>query len=892
MTHTPLAAGTACADADACNGAETCDGAGACAAGTPPVVDDGNPCTADVCEASAGVTHTPLAAGTGCADADACDGAETCDGAGACAAGTPPTLDDGDRCTTDTCDPGTGPAHTLIDGCDPSSPVAGGPLETRASLLGRVVRADGSPVTSYAVRVLDAAEGSMPAERSDVVLTVAGDGSFRARLTTFPEELAERTPPARVLVAIESEAFPRLVRVAYLRPGDLRDLGPMTVLERDPAVTVIGPAGGVASDSQGNIELTVPPGALSEDTPIRITPIPERRQFPVPLPESTVTMYGMVLEPDGTEFAVPATLRVANTRGAPIELRIPMGYADEQTGNWLHIGEAVWDGTRFSGTIEHFSTIDWNHALFVEYLLVGDGHDANASGAEDCVGSAASFTSGSLRQRLRVPGHRSDGRELGVTLSYDSGLAGSRALGTAPPSSTGGVLPDVGPDTSMSGLSMETKCLPAAAAAPAGGCATGGSCAPSYVMTEVDILGRRQREEAKIAAINARTESGYYFSLPSNADGSTPAPGHAPVNTRYSSAGGGECVGGGAEFSARASDQQTVTMPPASNVDVERGSFEGYQLVYHRRASPYGAGWGLTEIPELFAPPTRDQVDLVSGDGQVERFQFGVRPETYAEGNFYLGAKARDWTTGEVLIARRPGSFVEIHRVVAGAGTTHVLTTTLTTEPSTLAVTWYGGERWFAAGLAEGGFVEIDPMGVARAHIARSNTAPTVSYVAAHGSALYYTSGLPDDEYIHRVLLDDPLRVVQHLGDLNGDSSLDPQAPLGEMRLRAPRGLAASPSGELYFACAGRHTVYRAAPGTSGTVDGTSAVVRVAGGAWTPVFTRYGAWANASKFGLHEPAQLSLAPDGALYVSSAANAYTPIIALVDTVARHPLCQRA
>ncbi len=69
-------AGTSCADGNVCNGDETCDGFGTCAAGTPPVVGDRNPCTADTCDAVTGVSHTPLRDGT------------RCNGTGVCQAGT------------------------------------------------------------------------------------------------------------------------------------------------------------------------------------------------------------------------------------------------------------------------------------------------------------------------------------------------------------------------------------------------------------------------------------------------------------------------------------------------------------------------------------------------------------------------------------------------------------------------------------------------------------------------------------------------------------------------------------------------------------------------------------------------------------------------------------
>jgi len=99
--------GTACDDQTLCNGHETCDGAGYCAGGSPVVIDDGNPCTADSCDPVTGVAHATMADGTSCDDATACNGHGMCQG-GICASGTPIGTDDGNPCTLDTCDPATG----------------------------------------------------------------------------------------------------------------------------------------------------------------------------------------------------------------------------------------------------------------------------------------------------------------------------------------------------------------------------------------------------------------------------------------------------------------------------------------------------------------------------------------------------------------------------------------------------------------------------------------------------------------------------------------------------------------------------------------------------------------------------------------------------------------
>src|SRR5439155_24248610 len=110
--HAALANGTSCSDGNVCNGAETCQG-GACTAGTPLNCNDGNPCTTDSCDPVAACQHPAVANGTSCSDGNACNGAETCQ-AGVCTAGTLPNCNDNNPCTTDTCDPAQGCQHAPL----------------------------------------------------------------------------------------------------------------------------------------------------------------------------------------------------------------------------------------------------------------------------------------------------------------------------------------------------------------------------------------------------------------------------------------------------------------------------------------------------------------------------------------------------------------------------------------------------------------------------------------------------------------------------------------------------------------------------------------------------------------------------------------------------------
>jgi len=120
---TLLGAGTPCTDGNACNGTEACDSAGFCEAGAPVLVGDGQACTYDICDPGTGaITHLTASAGAPCSDGDLCNGDETCDGSGpgssSCLAGAPPAVDDSNPCTLDTCDPVTGVKHAACTPID------------------------------------------------------------------------------------------------------------------------------------------------------------------------------------------------------------------------------------------------------------------------------------------------------------------------------------------------------------------------------------------------------------------------------------------------------------------------------------------------------------------------------------------------------------------------------------------------------------------------------------------------------------------------------------------------------------------------------------------------------------------------------------------------------
>jgi YD repeat-containing protein len=139
-----------CGDANACNGLETCSGLAVCQPGTPPELDDGDPCTLDECEPALGVLHPLVAAGT------ACGAYRECNATGECLSLLPPdpaevapTLPAGSVAFFES-------VRFIFDGPSPiQTLVAPGTLQPRSAavLRGRLLNEADEPLPGAVVRV-------------------------------------------------------------------------------------------------------------------------------------------------------------------------------------------------------------------------------------------------------------------------------------------------------------------------------------------------------------------------------------------------------------------------------------------------------------------------------------------------------------------------------------------------------------------------------------------------------------------------------------------------------------------------------------------------------------------------------------------------------------------
>ena len=244
--NTASPSGTSCGDGDACNGQELCDGAGTCQPGAI------------------------APAGTSCADGDACNGDEVCNGFGSCLSGAPPVVDDGNTCTTDSCDPAAGVSHIdLPDGttCAATGVCTAGTCSVQAHTLftindftGRLERIDPDTLSITDVGPLGVpyAFGDCMFNPSDNTLYMVdgrgAQGLYRVDLTTGAATLVG----FHGVSAMEAIAFHPPTHTIFGTSIDVLDL--FSLSATTGAATAIGPIGsnfqGMAWDSKRNLMMS------------------------------------------------------------------------------------------------------------------------------------------------------------------------------------------------------------------------------------------------------------------------------------------------------------------------------------------------------------------------------------------------------------------------------------------------------------------------------------------------------------------------------------------------------------------------------------------------------------------------------------------------------------
>jgi RHS repeat-associated protein len=882
-----------CDDGSACTQSDACQN-GICVGVNAVVCSASDAChVAGVCDPTTGVCSNPAAPdGTPCGTTtNLCTGTPTC-ASGTCMPAAPLPIDDGDPCTADGCSPSTGPTHVPIAGCAPTPPPGENPFEPRASVIGRLVSAAGAPITgaTFTIREAPPPDGS-GVTRSDLSVSSAGDGSFRVRLTSFASVETEGNPPLHVIIRIDAPGVLPVFRDAWLHTGTAADLGVIKMIARDPAVTLIGPAGGTASDSRGLVEVVIPPNAVATTIPVQITPTLARDELPAVLPPSTSTMFGVVLEPDGATFSAPVTVRFANRIDVPTSVAIPTGFYDPITARWEDLGQAaIWDGSRFSFQTSHFTIWDANAAPPndpVPAPTPPPPNDPRCQGPA-CLPCASEVTlkAGAVRQTFALPSYRVRSEDFSLTLTYDSGLAGSRELGAAP-SDYGAVGRDV-LSVSIDPLRMRVVPVPASSTNSFVG-RQPGLCAPSAtsalgqlppipLVFEQTIAGSTSTETFTVSDRNKEAESGRFLHLP--LAGAVPSsPGLFTAHAVVRAQSPGSCIASGGTFGvmdALAAGVQTNLEPGPL------ATFDRHVLVNHRSSSPFGKGWAIAEASRVYK--SGDTAYLTNGDGSTESF----RPRAYPRllgglDSFDNYQPARDPVTGEVLVAAISGAGGFIARVDVTTGATTTLLSGLPFVESTglgpqaFAIGYVGSQRHFLVWV-DTQLLDIDSGGSATLVATRTPTSQFQNgNVAVHGDVVVLTDGVTP--VLRTFGLSDPTHAVTTLSSPSGgDVRLFPKATLSGVSFADPRGVAFAADGTLYVTDLRRNALYAVRPQTGGAIGPNSVVDLVMGNGRGTFLAPLGERYPGTELTLGEPLFVDVAEDGTVFAFTTygAAAFDPV----------------
>ncbi len=166
-----------------------------------------------------------------------------------------------------------------------------------------------------------------------------------------------------VILRIEAPDFTYCEKKLTIAPGETLHVGEIFLVPIDPAATVVGPEGGEYRDTRDMVRVVVPSGAVDQDTTFRSATFPFDETLPSPLPRSSRFTHCVELLPDGTQFNVPVTVRVRNTREFAAGAQVPLGVYYKDAHEWRPEGMATvsLDGAWIEFDLKHFSPCDANY---------------------------------------------------------------------------------------------------------------------------------------------------------------------------------------------------------------------------------------------------------------------------------------------------------------------------------------------------------------------------------------------------------------------------------------------------------------------------------------------------------------------------------------------------
>ncbi len=292
----------------------------------------------------------------------------------------------------------------------------GGPGEVvvDTTVYGRVLSAvDESPMEGVTITVADVGGAA----------TTDAEGRFM-----FPLPSA-----GTYAVTARLDGYTYAQRRATAADKELVSVPDMFLTPLDPKEILMGPDGGIDTNSTGTIELEVPPGALGGTVSMRATWFERGKYLPNFLPDASHFTYACELTPDGQEFAEPVTVRLRNERGFAPGTPIPIGVYSPETLEWTHESMAVVtpDGAWAEFEVEHFSPRDCNlgpqePAGAGEPGDAEDVTDASRRNNQPCgavdAGSSVDVMDGHLAVDHVLPAYQALSQPWTIALQYNSTL--------------------------------------------------------------------------------------------------------------------------------------------------------------------------------------------------------------------------------------------------------------------------------------------------------------------------------------------------------------------------------------------------------------------------------------------------------------------------------------
>ncbi len=198
----------------------------------------------------------------------------------------------------------------------------------------------------------------------------------------------------------------------------------------DPAMTTCDDTGCVHDNSDGSIQLVVPPAAIppGETRDVSATKFEQVEFLPSgDLPPNTWETYAFNLGgASEITFTQPITVRQQNELGFTPGTEVPLGYWNQTLQMWEHAGTGVVNATGewIEMQVTHFSNYDCNDPIAPLEDINADGEDQSDNNEnEDPEGECGCFVdlkTGRLEEELTLPPVTVLGDDIAPSLIYNS----------------------------------------------------------------------------------------------------------------------------------------------------------------------------------------------------------------------------------------------------------------------------------------------------------------------------------------------------------------------------------------------------------------------------------------------------------------------------------------